>query len=121
MYGALGASGCGSAAQKGFRGVSCDHQTEIGVFMDRSMTRVIGAVVATVALQVLGVAGVTSGIQLWAKRYNGPGNGTDIAHSVAVSPSGATVSITGKASRPPPGQLRHRRSHLDHGTVGYKS
>ena len=100
------------------------------------MTRVVGAVAATVALQVLGVAGVavsgaatgaadatsaTSGIQLWAKRYNGPGNGIDIAHSVAVSPSGATVSITGKASRPPPGQFRHRRSHLDHGTVAYKS
>ena len=59
------------------------------------------------------------GIQMWAKRYDGPGNG--IAHSVAVSPSGATVSITGKASRPPPGQLRDRRSHLDHGTVAYKS
>ena len=28
MYGGLGASGCRSAAQKGFRGVSCDHQTE---------------------------------------------------------------------------------------------
>jgi hypothetical protein len=86
MYGALGTSGCRSAAQKGFRGVSCDHRHPAG-----------------------------------AKRYNGPGNGIDIAHSVAVSPSGATVSITGKASRPPLGQLRHRRSHLDHGTVAYKS
>jgi len=114
MYGALGTSGCRSAAQKGFRGVSCDHQTEIGVFMDRSMTRVIGAVAATVALQVLGVAGVA---------VSGAATGAADATSEygAVSPSEATVFVTGKDSRPPPGQLRHRRSHFDYGTVAYKS
>jgi DNA-binding beta-propeller fold protein YncE len=35
----------------------------------------------------------TSGAQLWARRYNGPGNGE--ATSVAVSPGGTTVYVTG--------------------------
>src|SRR5205814_2052507 len=29
-----------------------------------------------------------TGARLWARRYNGPGKGTDLATSVAVSPSG---------------------------------
>ena len=37
----------------------------------------------------------TTGAQLWVKRYDGPGRGDDQAYSVAVSPSGATVFITG--------------------------
>ncbi|MGD0604287.1 MAG: PQQ-binding-like beta-propeller repeat protein, partial [Streptosporangiaceae bacterium] len=36
-----------------------------------------------------------TGAQLWVKRYDGPGSGDDRAYSVAVSPSGGTVFITG--------------------------
>ncbi|MGO8956673.1 MAG: PQQ-binding-like beta-propeller repeat protein [Streptosporangiaceae bacterium] len=40
-------------------------------------------------------AAAGSGARLWIKRYNGPGNGVDEAHSVAVSPAGKTVFVTG--------------------------
>ncbi len=35
------------------------------------------------------------GTQLWASRYDGPGNGHDFAASVTVSPGGDTVFATG--------------------------
>ena len=38
-----------------------------------------------------------AGAQLWLKRYNGPGHGVDQARSVAVSPNGKTVYVTGNS------------------------
>src|SRR6266851_3785459 len=36
-----------------------------------------------------------TGARLWVSRYNGPANGDDIARTVAVSPGGGTVYVTG--------------------------
>jgi hypothetical protein len=53
----------------------------------------------------------TPGAQVWAARYNGPGNGTDIATALGASPDGSKVYVTGQS----PG----RTSGLDGATVAY--
>lgn len=51
------------------------------------------------------------GAQLWVSRYNGP-NGSDVAHSVAVSPGGGTVFVTGDSFG--------ATSGWDYATVAYR-
>ena len=53
------------------------------------------------------------GSQLWVTYYNGPGNGFDAASSVAVSPGGSRVFVTGES--------QGTRSGLDYATVAYSA
>lgn len=53
----------------------------------------------------------STGASLWAKRYDGPANGEDLASAVAVSPDGATVFVTGAS--------RGNSSSMDIATLAY--
>src|SRR5712691_3249338 len=110
--------------------------------MKRCITRVFAAVAAGAALSAAGVTGVSvsgaaarapqaaraslsgtsrtaavPGAQLWARRYNGarngPGNGDDLARSVAVSPRGGKVFVTGVS--------QGATSSADYATVAYSA
>src|SRR5215831_10481133 len=71
-----------------------------------SWGKVGGADYATIAYNA------TTGTQLWVKRYNGAGNGTDNANSVAVNPANGTVYVTGQS-------FGTSASGLDYVTVAY--
>ena len=57
-----------------------------------------------------------TGAQLWASRYNGPGNGPDAAAAVAASPCGGMVFVTGEST----GAIPSAFSKLDYATVAYR-
>jgi Beta-propeller repeat len=44
-----------------------------------------------------GASTAQGGTELWVRRYNGPGNGYDYAYSVAASPDGSKVFVTGSS------------------------
>jgi hypothetical protein len=52
-----------------------------------------------------------SGTRRWVARYNGPGNGDDVAYGLAVGRGGATVFVTGYTSR--------SNASKDYATVAY--
>ena len=55
------------------------------------------------------------GARLWVARYSGPGNGDDQAFSVAVSPGGPRVFVTGSS------QGTRSVFALDYATVAYSA
>ncbi len=55
----------------------------------------------------------TSNRALWLRRYNGPGNGSDSAQAIAVSPDGTKVFVTGYSDGADPG------FSFDYATVAY--
>jgi WD40 repeat protein len=74
-----------------------DYSTALGVSPDGSAVFVTGYSIgvanrfdyATVAYDA------SSGARLWVKRYNGPGNDTDDANALVVSPDASMVLVTG--------------------------
>jgi hypothetical protein len=58
-----------------------------------------------------------TGAQRWASRYSGPAGHVDSARSVAVSPDGATVFVTGGSRAGPTGAA----SGLDYATIAYNA
>ncbi len=55
----------------------------------------------------------STGTQRWVKRYNGPGNGFDVAHAVGSSPDGSTVFVTGSSD--------DSNGISDYATVAYRA
>lgn len=71
-----------------------------------------GADYATVAYNI------ATGAQLWVSRYNGPGNGDDIATSLAVSANGTKVYVTGSSVGSAPA---YYPTNTDYATVAYNA
>ncbi|MBV9486285.1 MAG: hypothetical protein JO246_09535 [Frankiaceae bacterium] len=80
-------------------GSGADGGTALVVSPDGATVYVTGssAGVASGADYATQAINTASGAVRWVRRYNGPGNGADTARSVAVTPDGATVVVTGQS------------------------
>jgi WD40 repeat protein len=58
-------------------------------------------------------AGPAAGVQLWARRYNGPAGGADSAAAIAAGQGGRMVFVTGRS--------QGGESGWDYATVGYSA
>jgi WD40 repeat protein len=74
-----------------------DYATALGVSPDGSRVFVTGYSIGTaLRFDYATVAySASSGARLWVKRYDGPGNNTDDANALGVSPDGSMVFVTG--------------------------
>jgi outer membrane protein assembly factor BamB len=74
-----------------------DSASSIGVSPDGTKVFVTGSSVgaASAADYETLAYDASSGDKLWAERYNGPANSGDYANSIAVSPGGTRVFVTG--------------------------
>jgi WD40 repeat protein len=93
-----------------------DHASSVAVSPGGTRVFVTGSSQGTRSVFALDYATVAynaaTGTRLWAQRYNGPGNSYDVATSLAVSPGGTRVFVTGISVG--------RATGFDYATVAYR-
>ena len=95
---------------------STDDATSVAASPDGKAMFVTGSSNGTTSSEDYATVGynATTGAQLWVSRYNGPDNSEDEASSVAVSPDGKTVFVTGYSFGTTAGEV-------DYATVAYNA
>jgi DNA-binding beta-propeller fold protein YncE len=96
-------------------GSGADAVTAIALSPDGTKLYVTGSSVASTSGSDYATVAynAATGALLWAKRYNGPGNGYDEARAVAVSPDGTKISVSGRSIG--------STTDLDYATIAYNA